>query len=105
MCVWVCAHYYRIVSLLRVTALTERAKKLGRTVSFVELLTRSHPLNAEQINDLVYNPEHYTKTHPLLDEYKVSAVCVCVCVCVCVGGGGGLCTTVSDTRRGSLSRN
>ena len=95
---WVCAHYYRIVSLLRVTALTERAKKLGRTVSFVELLTRSHPLNAEQINDLVYNPEHYTKTHPLLDEYKVSAVCVCV-------GGGGLCTTVSDTRRGSLSRN
>ncbi|XP_064396412.1 receptor-type tyrosine-protein phosphatase zeta-like isoform X2 [Halichondria panicea] len=54
----------------RVTALTERAKKLGRTVSFVELLTRSHPLNAEQINDLVYNPEHYTKTHPLLDEYK-----------------------------------
>ncbi len=51
--------------------LAERAKKLGRTVSLVELLTRSHPLDTDEINDLVYNPEYCTGTHPLMDEYKV----------------------------------
>ena len=56
------------------TALTERAKKLGRTVSFVELLTRSRPLNVGQINDLVYNPKNYDVSHPLMAEYKVNNV-------------------------------